>query len=152
MESEEVMVELSTGFEYAFKGDTKTAEFITLMPPTFKQIDKIAPIKQAFVRAVTGLNSDKDRDPDREDGDEDYKIKGLEVIGLLYQSDCDMVKVLLHAKELFSSGAALVEGEAKLTFPLMEKMDVDDFENLLGEYIANFITPSLMGGAKKSTG
>ena len=84
--------------------------------------------------------------PEAADGDAENDLTATGVLQLLYRSSSDMVKTLLHAEQLFKSGIALVDGEEKLTTPVMEKMQGDDFENLLGAYVANFIAPSLMGG------
>ena len=142
----EVITELKQPFNYAHKGDTQEASFITLMPPTFKQIDKIAPMKQAFVGAINDLSSDTQQAAPDADAASDEEITGPQIMALMYRSSCDMTKVFLHAQELFKSGAALVDGEVKLTTPLMEKMSVGDFERLVGDYLANFIAPSLMDG------
>jgi len=142
----EVITELKDGFSYAFKGEEQNATFITLLPPTFKQIDKIAPLKQAFVCAINEISQDVQQSADDVEESADDSITGPQILVLLYRSTCDMTKVFLHAKDLFNSGAALVDGETKLTIPLMEKMSVPDFEKLVGDYLANFIAPSLMDG------
>ena len=143
----EVITELIQPFSYAHKGDTQDATFITLLPPTFKQIDKIAPLKQAFVTAISDVSAGEQvAAVDTDDAASEDDITGPQIMALMYRSTCDMTKVFLHAQELFKSGAALVDGEVKLTTPLMEKMAVNDFERLVGDYIANFIAPSLMDG------
>ena len=139
----EVIYELKHPFEYSSKGEKVPASFITLFAPTFKQIDKVAPIKQAFTAAITELtDSVESGDSQEEAGD----ITGPQVLQLMYRWSGDMTKIFLHSEQLFKSGAALVDGEAPLTTPLMEKMNLTDFEGLLGAYIANFIVPSLMDG------
>lgn len=152
---EEIRYELKKSFEYAFKGDQREAEFITLSAPNFKQLDKMAPIKQAFTQAAkesfSGMSKDdldKHKEDKLEDDDDDEEaLTGSQVITMLYGSTAKMERVLLQAEQLFKSGVAMVDGESKLTTPLMEKMSGDDFEGMLGEYLANFIVPSLMDGA-----
>ena len=73
-------------------------------------------------------------------------MTGAQCIQVLYRSSVDVTKVFLYAEQLFKSGVALIDGETKLTTPLMEKMSLQDFEGLVGAYIANFIVPSLMDG------
>ena len=145
--------ELKHPFEYANKGEQVAASFITLFAPSFKHIDKVAPIKQAFTAAITDTARDVNtaeveaKEPE-EDGD---LITPSQAIQVLYAANADITKVFLHAQELFKSGAALVDGESKLTTPLMEKMHLDDFEGLVGAYLGNFIAPSLMGGDETNT-
>lgn len=141
----EHIYELKHPFEYAHKGDTQEASFITLFAPTFKQIDKVAPIKQAFTAAISEVTESVDTDQEAPETDTD-SVTGPQVMQLMYRWSGDMTSVFLHAEQLFKSGAALVDGETKLTTPLMEKMQLVDFEGLVGDYIANFIAPSLMTG------
>lgn len=142
---DETTVELNKPFSYAHKGEQQEASFITLVAPTYKQIDKIVPIKQALTAAIAQMH---ERDFGGDDGAQDGggSITGAQVMQLLYLWDGNLAGVFIHAQELFKTGAALVDGESKLTVPLMEKMDPVDFERLVGEYIASFLAPSLMAG------
>ena len=150
----ELIYELKKPFPYATKGGGKEeASFITLFEPTFKQLAQITPIKQAITAAITQLNSDDTGDTDAAEGGDDTgdtdassEPTAAMMLAVLYQWDGKLTSVFLHAQELFKSGAALVEGEVKLTIPLMEKMGVEDFEQMVGEYIAAFLAPSLMAG------
>ena len=146
----EHIYELKHPFKYASKGEQVDANFITVFSPNFKQIDKVAPIKQAFTIAIDELNSD-DVKIEENKKEEDSGITPTMVLQLLYRANADVTKVFLHARELFKSGAALIDGESSLTIPLMDKMSLDDFEGVLGVYIANFIVPSLMDGTENST-
>ncbi len=142
---DEVQVELKKPFGYAHKGDMREASFVTLVAPTFKQMDKIVPIKQAFTAAVKQLQESDMGDSEGSD-DDGGKITGAQVLQLLYVWDGNLAGVFIHAQELFKSGAALVDGESKMTMPVMEKMAPNDFERITGEYIARFLAPSLMAG------
>jgi hypothetical protein len=138
--------ELKQSFGYAKNGDTQEASFITLIAPNFKQMPHMTPIKQAFMSAIseiTETTSTSETASESEPGD----INGAQVMQLMHRWSGDLTKVFLHAQELFKSGAALVDGQERLTVPLMEKMGLTDFENMVGAYIANFIAPSLMDGA-----
>ena len=140
----EHIYELKSPFDYAHKGESIEAGFITLFSPTFKQIDKVAPIKQAFTAAISEVTESVD--VTQEASDEESTVTGPQVMQLMYRWSGDMTSVFLHAEQLFKSGAALVDGETKLTSPLMEKMTLDDFEGVVRDYIANLIAPSLMAG------
>ena len=56
----------------------------------------------------------------------------------------ELGSVLLTARELFTSGLAMVEGEVKLTKPIMDEMSQDDLEAMTGEYLANFTLASAL--------
>lgn len=140
----EAQYELKQSFQYAAKGDTVDASFVTLMAPNYKQMQHMVPIKQAFTAAIKEIAADV-AEPETADQTEST-LAASEAIALMYQWTGDLTKVILHAEQLFKSGVALVDGETKMTTPLMEKMAVEDIEGLLGCYIANFIAPSLMDG------
>jgi hypothetical protein len=148
----EVMYELKTPIQYSHKGDKVDATFISLTAPTFKQLDKFAPMKQMIANAMLKIRDSVDESTikevkeSQEDDTDDLKFEGKQALNLLYTSETDMASFFIYAQELFKSGAALVEGESKLTVPLMDQMDASDFEGLVGEYVANFIMPSLMDG------
>jgi len=144
----EKIYELKTPFTYASKGEQVDAGFITLLEPAYKTMAHFVPIKQAFTSAIqelaeSGLGAKNEQSTDSEkDGD----IDGSQVIGIMYGWSGEMSSVFLHAEQLFKSGAALVDGERVLTSEMIGKMAWSDIEAMLGEYIANFIVPSLMGG------
>lgn len=157
----EYTYELKHPFQYANKGGQVDASFITITGPNYKQMDKVAPIKQAFTVAIEetargeseAIEAAKEaaEEAKKEGKKEEDLIPPSQVIQVLYRASSDITKVFLYAEQLFKSGAALVDGETKLTTPLMEKMHLDDFEGLVGAYISNFIAPSLMGGDEKDT-
>lgn len=142
----EINYELKKPFDYAYKGENQSASFITLSEPTFKQLTHITPIKQAFSAAMAQLSSKAVEDTADDDDAVSGEPTAAMMLAVLYQWDGNLSGVFLHAQELFKTGAALVEGETKLTIPLMEKMSTTDFEQMVGEYIAAFLAPSLMNG------
>lgn len=140
MSESEVTYNLMNPFEYAFKGDQRNAEFITLTAPTMRQHSQAAALKQSIIKMVTKAVRDAEsRDPTENEAEEDEPVTAEMVISTIYGSDCvDANVVWEQAKALFREGVALIDGEQKLTAPLIEKMSPADFEKLTGEYIANF--------------
>lgn len=134
----EKQFDLTAPFEYAFDGDVRSAAFITLLPPTMKQHSQAAALKQSIIRIVTDAVRNAD-DEDPEDSKADEAITAKMVVATIYGSGCVEVNVVWEqVRALLKSGVALIDGEQKLTVPLMDKMSPDDFENMAGEYIANF--------------
>lgn len=137
---------LTKKFEYSFKGDTVEASFIRLSEPSANNSMVCAQLKQAFYRAMSeaGEKSGEGATPQNE-GKGVADIKPADVMSLLYTSNSvEVHKLLLHAKELFSSGVALVDGEQKLTKPLIDKISLSDLESMLGGYFVNFILLSVL--------
>lgn len=147
----EIIVELTNKFPYSHKGmPVEAAEFIALFPPTSKHMDHIAYLKQCFYRSIpTDTNGSEEIGSKK---DEDKEIDGSSLLQLMMMSDKVEIKnVFLTAKELFCSGIAMVDGQEKLTKTLLDLVDLDDFEKMVGDYLANFILASALQKMKKSS-
>lgn len=147
----EFIHELEHSFEYALKGQTATASGIKLLAPTNKQMKFTAPLKQHFLRAARSIQmeqSDQGKEEELPESSSD-ELEVDDVLSILFLSDEDIMKPLLIAKELFKSGMALIDGEVKLTDPLIDLIDPDEFQELVAEYIINFILASSLEKANK---
>jgi hypothetical protein len=137
--------ELTTKFTYANKGEQVEAGWIELTAPTVKNAKECAALKQSFFRALpkadpVAVDQMSEAAPEPSDKEE---MKGAEIMTILSMSkDVELHTVLLHGRELFNSGVAMIDGEIKLTKPLIDLMSMDDLENMTGEYLANFILAS----------
>ena len=148
MDEEKYDFELKHSFSYGRGGEPKDAMFITLFPPTSRHTGECADLKQAVFRS---LPEPKEGDGDSKDS-EDRAMTGTELLFLLYNAkDVSLKQVLLLAKELFTikPSVALVDGEERLTKPLIDEMHPEDFECMTGEYIARFIVASAFAMLKK---
>lgn len=132
---------LTTPIKYAVKGEEVTAEFITLLAPTAKQLTECARLRQFFFRALP-QGEEKKEENGSDDKAED--INAVEIMAIISMSkDVDLDKVLVTARDLFTAGgAALVDGETKLTKPLFDALSLDDVMSLVGEYLRNFVVAS----------
>jgi len=142
-----ISVDLSQPIEYAKGGELEAGTFITMDPPSSRNMTECAALKQAFFRALP-----KDGTVETDDTDSNSaEITGEAIMTLITMSkDVELGTVLLLAKELLTSGVAKVEGEVKLTKPLFDNLSQDDVELLVGEYMANFILASALQRLKKS--
>lgn len=133
----EIDYSLKVPFSYANKGETTDASFIKLIAPSSKQSRECAALKQAFFRAV-------DQNQEADESATAESLEGGEVMIFLAMSkDVDLPDIIDIGKDLLlSPGIASVDGEAKLTKNLIEKMHHDDLECAIGEYIVNFILAS----------
>lgn len=143
----EVTYELDQPFDYASKGEQCTASFITLQAPTSRNMKECAELKQAFFRALPKTQTQGSQEETA--GDDDIDADGIMLLIAMSQ-DVELAVVLMVARDLFSSGVALVEGEEKLTKPLLDKMGQDDLEAMTGRYLANFILASALQKMKQS--
>lgn len=143
----EVLYKLETKLPYAKAGQMVEGEFIALTAPTSKNMVECAALKQAFFRALPKVTPDAAAKSD----DISAEIDGASVMALITMSkDVDLSSVLITAKELFASGLALIDGEVKLTKPLIDTMAQDDLEAMTGEFMANFILASALQRLRKN--
>ena len=134
---------LKQPLKYATAGDTTEAVSITCTAPTSKHLSLCAVLRQEFTRAVQAFANQSQAATG--EADESVEISGKEIMMMLYAStDCDIDKVIASAKELLTSGLAMVDGCEKLTKPLFDKLSIEDAEALIGDYLGNFILSSLL--------
>jgi hypothetical protein len=133
--------DLGSKFTYSSKGSLVEATFIILSAPSTKYSKECSALKQAFFRALPP--GDAEVEPDAKDP------TGMEVMILLaISTKVELPEVIEIGKKLLSSGLAQVDGEAKLTMHLIELMRADEFDEMLGEYIVNFIIASSLAKMK----
>lgn len=143
--------EIKNKFEYAYKGTTQELEFITLNPPTSRNLKHCADLKQFVFRALTEA-SDRAKNDDVEPSEgAQVDLTGSDILLSVYSSkDVSLATFLVTGIELLSTkDVAFVDGEERLTKPLIDKMDPDEFETMLGEYVARFIMASALAKANK---
>lgn len=137
---------LEVPLSYSSGSSQHEATFIRLFAPSSKVSRECAALKQAFLRAVPKETSKKAQVSDGSSGD----LTGSDVIQVLAMStDVDLPDVMDVGKRLLlAPGISKVEGETKLTTALLERMDQEDFENMLGEYLVNFTLASTLSTTK----
>ncbi len=132
---------------YSSDGSQYDGTFIRLFAPSSKVSKECSALKQAFLRAVP-KEASKNARPTSEDSA--ASLTGSDVIEILAMSaDVDLPDVLEIGRRLFlAPGIAKVEGETKLTNTLLGRLDQEDFENMLGEYLVNFTLASTLSKTK----
>ncbi len=143
----EIQFTLSKPLEYAHNGEPKETQFITLNEPSYKNIEKCVPLKQAFFRVAAEIADSQTVEENT--GASDAVMSADDVVMMFYQSSEDMLKVILQAVELFKSpNIALAGGEEKLTTKIIEDMGQDDLERMFGKYMCSFILASVLNKAE----
>lgn len=156
----EFQFELKKPVKYDVSGEVVEGTFITLFAPSYKQMDKCVPLKQAFFRVAASIQDNSEEEEmvkfssgdatkkNEQDSKED-ELTPEALISMLYQSEEDMIKILLYGIQLFKApGIALIDGSVGMTQPLIEKMQQEDLENMLGAYMVNFILASALSKAE----
>lgn len=150
----QITVNLTKSIAYDIKGDVEQAKFITLDAPTARNITDCSHLKKLFTNAALAAN-EHNKDAKVSNGKEgsdgnSSDVSGADVMELVYtfgNSD-DIEKSFIAAKNIFKN-CGLLDGEIALTMPLIDKISADDFELMVGEYIANFTAASMLGKNQK---
>ncbi len=140
---------LLTPLSYSSGSSQQDATFIRLFAPSSRVSRECSALKQAFLRAVpkeASVSASVATVPD----DSADSLDGSDVIQILALSSVvDLPDVLeVGRRLLLSPNIAKVEGETKLTNALMERLDQEDFENMIGEYMVNFTLVSVLSKTK----
>jgi hypothetical protein len=140
---------LTTPFDYADgSGQMKTAVHIQLTAPSSQQRRYCAVLKQAFCVAIT-----------RDTGDAATNepvpktIKGEDVmLTIAMSSDIQLDDIMDTAYDLFTTpGIAMVDGQKKLTKHMLNDMDMEDLEGMLGDYLVKFTLRSTLAKMKEDS-
>ena len=142
----EIIHELIKPFKYTPKnsGEETDAQFISLQEPSVQQLASCSTLKQAFMRVISKESSGEETSTaDTDSSAADDVPMENRIINALYASDEDMPRLLATAKELFRS-VGMVDGEKKLTLPMLDSLCMEDLEMMTGKYLANFILVSVL--------
>lgn len=133
--------ELEVPIKYAYEGEMVDGTFITLKAPSSKNMLECSVLKQAFFRALP-TDTDSTQNSSDDDG-EKADLTGDAIMTLIMMSqNVELATIIATARDLFSSGVALLEGETKVTKPILDDIDPDDLERMIGDYLVNFILAS----------
>lgn len=148
MSLSEKVLELESPITYqdTQKGDCE-ATFISMKAPSVSHLAYIAPIRQAFSTALVHVQQQnlKVDENEKDDEDEDQEMSPASVMMMIESSPVKMEKVIDDFKKLILKTKLFqLDGEQKFTEGLLEKLSVDDFYNLMGTYLVNFIIASLL--------
>ena len=140
----QIQFTLTTPVKYSHKGEDTDGTFITLTEPTIKQLKYVAAFKKAFYQSAEKASSGADTDQVKDNGNKE-KVTSEVIMTLLYAHYPDMEQLFNIAKKLFFSiGVAQVEGDTDFNQTIYDTMTIVDFENMLGEYLVNFILQSAL--------
>ena len=148
----EINVKLEDELFYDYQGDKKQAQFICLKKPTARSIHLTSLIKNTFQSAaieVAEKNKNEVQKEEPKTGDGENDLSPEEALQLLYLAPDGIDKSMLAFKELLRE-VALFDGEIKATVPLIDNLSVEDFENIFGKFLVNFILASLLGKTKNN--
>jgi hypothetical protein len=130
---------LKSPIEYALEGDPVTATFVHFKAPTADDMAQVAPLNQAFYRAVPKPKAGERKSDDA--GDAGDLTAGDVMKVLAMSADVELADVFTVSRKLFMKVATL-EGDKPLTPVHFGKFTAEDFYNMVGEYMVFFVLAS----------
>ena len=136
---------LSEPIQVSIEGEFVTEEVIVCHSPSLKHKKPTIRLRQKFMQAIKNTTDGKET-KETENVDTQKDLKGFEIEGMIFMgggNDEDFaVKFMdVFEKMILTPGVAYV-GKKALLHSDLEKISSQDFERLMGEYIANFFISS----------
>lgn len=141
-------IELDDAITYHKGGSEAYCKSLKLKAPANMHRDYILKLKQGFFQAIAGLPSNQGP-AQAGPQDTDATITGTEVISILMMSKINLVEYFEVFKNLMCQGCCTLEDGTKMTSFIWDKLDIEDSERMLGEYLANFLLSSWITTLKK---
>lgn len=141
---------LEEPIEYASGGEVVSGSKITFYAPKPSQRKKVMKLKQLFFQALPKTSGTDVKAEKPGDDDLDNEINGDAIIALVASSSADYAEFVELGRSLICDQNAKIDETVYLTTVLIDKVDVDTLESMVGQYIANFIVKSALKSLGKS--
>lgn len=135
--------ELSEPVSYSSKGEVTQGTSITFYAPSAAQRKKVTKLKQFFFRALP-KEIDAEVERDKTKNTEQAEITGEAIIALIAGSDADYSEFIELGRSLLCERNAKIDDIEFLTAPILDRISIDELENMVGQYVANFIVKSAL--------
>ena len=144
MEKGEFDFVLTEPVDYHAGGESRQGKLLVLRAPSNKVRQQRTKLKQWFMQSLAELQTGNTTTDGAKDGGISEQEFAEYVVHLLYSSKTvSMVNILDEFKALVCSpGICKVENEVDMTSAIFDKLDSDDTDRMVGEYLANFILAS----------
>jgi hypothetical protein len=145
----EFTFKLTDPIKYAQAGDEVFSYELKLLAPTSRHRASLIRLKQGYFRSILSMQKNTQDRPAvvaenaTTEPVVDMEIDGPTIMSLFYMSDIDLVALENEFKALLlSAGICEVAPGVKLQDKLLDAIKFEDFEKLMGEYLAVFIVSS----------
>lgn len=131
---------LSEPIKYHHKGQELETDKLILYSPSANQRKNAFKLAQLLSRALKSCMSLADMNKNRESINDDTEMDANAIVNLILMSDIEIEEFINIFEMLLLNGIAKLDGQENLTKTLIDRLSFDDLKNLLGEYIANFLS------------
>lgn len=118
---------------------------LILNAPSTENKKYVFKLQQNFLRALRSMSS---MASGNKESKEESEITGQDVLSILLMSDIEFEVVADQFAKILPY-VCKVDSDVKMTSTLVDRISIEDFQGLLGEYMANFIIPSWTKPANK---
>lgn len=140
--------ELPEPIEYHVKGEVSLGNRVVFYAPKPSQMKRVTRLKQIFFRSLPKTDSVKSVDRDKQDATDE--ITGDAILALVASSDADYPEFIEVGRMLICDRNAKIDDAEYLTTALADKLEINTIEEMVGQYVANFIVKSALRSLGKS--
>lgn len=141
--------ELPEPIEYHVRGEVSLGNKVVFYAPKPAQMKRVTRLKQIFFRALPKSDSNERAErPDK--SDIESEITGEAILTLVASSDADYPEFIDIGKALLCDKNGKIDDAEYLTNTLADKLDIYTVEQMVGQYVANFIVKSALKSLGKS--
>ena len=149
---------LAQPIEYSDQGEMVPGEVLVLTAPKGNQRKDITKLKQTFFRAITSTNdpaNSEQIEEAKEKRDEveesELEINSDEVLFVVMQSSSvDYADFIEIGRKVLIGGICKIDGVKTVNSVIIDRLSVEELENLIGAYVAFFIVSSAMKSMQSS--
>jgi hypothetical protein len=149
---------LTQPIEYSDQGEMVPGEVLVLTAPKGNQRKEITKLKQTFFRAISSGNESLSeeqievaKDKRSESESEEIEINSDEVLFIVMQSSSvDYADFIEIGRKVILGGICKIDGVKTVNAVIVDRLSVEDLENLIGSYVAFFIVSSAMKSMQSS--
>jgi len=143
---ENYLFQLKTPLEYSVDGKFEQTSTIVFSPPTMSVLKESTEFEQLLMGAMMGLAEfSKDLDIDKEGGP-DSAPSLSEIRTIIFASQKIKVIDIASAFKKLAEKTAKLDSKTFIKADLMNRMDMNEFIDMLCGYASNFSFPSLFNG------
>ena len=148
--TKEFVFDLSVTLEYAEGGDFHKTGTVIINKPSMDNIDETTEFNQLFMKAIMSSSRDSKKPEENEDHQKQPNVSptASEIKMFLHASDRKEVKVedIIKSFKKILLSSSDIGNKIKFTSSLINKLEVDDFMDMMCGYASFFSFPSLLKG------
>lgn len=133
---------LKQPFKYHCSGQELTAKSIKLIGPAPKHRRECQHIKSGFME-LAQRQAERPKTDQTKDKEED-ELTSKDYYRMFLMAGDAINNYMRSFEKILISGGGIVDGKEPITKNIVENISVEDFENLFGRYLKDFLISSLM--------